>query len=49
MMTSLHYLLLISEVEEVEIFKVCLEYWSGLAADLYHEVPFKRQTFNKFG
>lgn len=37
---ALHYLVLISEVEEVEIFKICLEYWNGLAADLYKENPF---------
>ncbi|XP_042903085.1 exportin-1 isoform X2 [Parasteatoda tepidariorum] len=34
---ALHYLLLISEVEEVEIFKICLEYWNSLAAVLYRE------------
>lgn len=37
---ALHYLVLISEVEEVEIFKICLEYWNALATDLYREVPF---------
>ncbi|PSN52089.1 Exportin-1 [Blattella germanica] len=37
---ALHYLVLISEVEEVEIFKICLEYWNGLSADLYRESPF---------
>ncbi|CAL1266809.1 unnamed protein product [Larinioides sclopetarius] len=36
---ALYYLLLISEVEEVEIFKICLEYWNYLAADLYRESP----------
>lgn len=35
-----HYLLLISEVEETEIFKICLEYWNSLASELYHECPF---------
>ena len=30
----------ISEVEEVEVFKICLEYWSMLASDLYRENPF---------
>nr|MBE5725631.1 embargoed [Cucujiformia] len=34
---ALKYLLLISEVEEVEIFKICLEYWNALAQDLYRE------------
>ena len=37
---SLNYLILISEVDEVEIFKICLEYWNSLAADLYRESPF---------
>ncbi|XP_014239035.1 exportin-1 isoform X1 [Trichogramma pretiosum] len=36
---ALKYLTLISEVEEVEIFKICLEYWNGLASDLYRENP----------
>ena len=40
LLKSLHYLLLISEVDEVEIFKICLEYWNTLAADLYHECPY---------
>lgn len=37
---SLHYLVLISEVEEDEIFKICLEYWNILTADLYRETPY---------
>ena len=32
---ALQYLAFISEVDEVEIFKICLEYWNSLAADLY--------------
>jgi len=40
LLKSLHYLLLISEVDETEIFKICLEYWNSLAADLYRESPF---------
>ncbi len=40
LLQSLHYLILISEVEETEIFKICLEYWNTLAADLYRESPF---------
>jgi exportin-1 len=35
---ALEVLLLISEVEETEIFKICLEYWNVLAADLYREM-----------
>lgn len=37
---ALHYLVLISEVEEVEIFKICLEYWNNLASELYKESPY---------
>eukprot|EP00741_Cyanophora_paradoxa_P007524 tig00001154_g7277.t1 len=33
---GLSYLVNISQVEEVEIFKICLEYWNHLASDLYH-------------
>ena len=40
LLKSLHYLILISEVEEVEIFKICLEYWNSLASDLYRESPY---------
>nr|NVI73667.1 embargoed [Cucujiformia] len=36
---ALRYLVLISSVEEVEIFKICLEYWNSLASDLYRKVP----------
>ncbi|KAI1319900.1 Karyopherin transporter [Mortierella claussenii] len=32
------YLLKISEVYEREIFKICLEYWGKLVADLYEEL-----------
>lgn len=34
------YLLKLSEIEEREIFKICLEYWIKLISDLYHENPF---------
>ncbi|XP_046372994.1 exportin-1-like [Haliotis cracherodii] len=44
LMESLHYLIRISEVEEVEIFKICLEYWNSLAAELYRESPFSAST-----
>ncbi|KAK9731791.1 CRM1 / Exportin repeat 2 [Popillia japonica] len=37
---ALHYLVLISAVDEVEIFKICLEYWNSLASDLYRAVPY---------
>ena len=38
--SALNGLILISEVEEVEIFKIALEYWNTLAADLYRDAPF---------
>lgn len=41
---ALHYMLLVSEVEETEIFKICLEYWNFLAAELYRESPFSTST-----
>ncbi|KAM6202990.1 LOW QUALITY PROTEIN: exportin-1-like [Rhynchocyon petersi] len=40
LMEALHYMFLVSEVEETEIFKICLEYWNRLAAELYRESPF---------
>ena len=38
-MQALQYLILISEVEETEIFKICLEYWNALASELYRDSP----------
>ena len=32
---ALHYLVLISEVDETEIFKICLDYWNSLTQSLY--------------
>nr|NVI73602.1 embargoed [Cucujiformia] len=43
---ALRYLVLISEVEEVEIFKICLEYWNSLASELYIEVPVEGFTLS---
>ena len=40
LLEALHYLILISEVDETEIFKICLEYWNALSADLYRDSPF---------
>ena len=37
---ALQYLILISEVEDTEVFKICLEYWNSLTSDLYRESPF---------
>lgn len=39
---ALQYLVMISEVEDVEIFKICLEYWNNLANDLYKESPYSQ-------
>ena len=52
---ALKLLLLISEVEDVEIFKICLEYWGYLAQELYRNtdmssvhtnliIPFERDA-----
>ncbi|XP_022914564.1 exportin-1 [Onthophagus taurus] len=41
---ALHYLVLISAVDEVEIFKICLEYWNNLSSELYREVPYTCTT-----
>ncbi|XP_018012773.1 exportin-1 [Hyalella azteca] len=39
LLKALQYLILISEVEDTEVFKICLEYWNALASDLYRESP----------
>ncbi|CAK1540499.1 unnamed protein product [Leptosia nina] len=44
LMNALRYLVLISEVEDVEIFKICLEFWNALAADLYKIAPCSHST-----
>ncbi|CAD5118443.1 DgyrCDS7150 [Dimorphilus gyrociliatus] len=44
LMEAFKYLLLISEVEDVEVFKICLEYWNSLASELYRESPFTPST-----
>ncbi|KAG8014525.1 Exportin-1 [Nibea albiflora] len=44
LMEALHYMLLVSEVEETEIFKICLEYWNHLASELYRESPFSTSS-----
>ena len=36
--------MLISDVDEKEIFKICLEYWNTLAANLYQENPFSTSS-----
>lgn len=44
---ALGYLVMISEVEDVEIFKICLEYWNSLASELYKDSysSSQRRTF----
>ncbi|CAM6000598.1 unnamed protein product [Sphagnum balticum] len=37
---ALKYLLKISHVEEVEVFKICLDFWSWLACELWRESPY---------
>lgn len=48
LLEALKLLLLISEVEDVEIFKICLEYWGFLSQELYRNndllVAFSLQT-----
>lgn len=44
LLEALQYLVLISEVEEIEIFKICLEYWNILSAELYREVPYQQSA-----
>jgi exportin-1 len=39
--STLHYVTLISQVDETEIFKICLEFWNTLSSELYLEHPFK--------
>lgn len=41
LLAALHGLIMISEVEEVEIFKICLEYWNSLAGGLYEQIAFR--------
>ncbi|XP_047132277.1 exportin-1 isoform X2 [Hydra vulgaris] len=40
LLEGLQYLLLVSEVEDMEIFKICLEYWNSISSELYRESPF---------
>ncbi|KAK6636151.1 Exportin-1 [Polyplax serrata] len=35
LLKGLHYLVLISEVDDVEVFKICLECWSSIVSNLY--------------
>lgn len=41
---ALHFLVMISEVEDVEVFKICLEYWNNLVEDLYNSETFVSTT-----
>jgi exportin-1 len=42
------YLLKLSEVEEREIFKICLEYWIKLVSDLYNDHSFSAVETHSF-
>lgn len=44
LINALNYLVLISKVEEVEVFKICLEYWNILAVNLYKEGSYSVNT-----
>lgn len=33
------YLVQLSTVDDIEIFRICLDYWHQLTSDLYHEAP----------
>eukprot|EP00124_Ichthyophonus_hoferi_P001094 Ihof_evm13s50 gene=Ihof_evmTU13s50 len=39
-----YYLVQISDVDETEIFKICLEYWNTLSESLYNESPYTVST-----
>ena len=39
LLQGLRYMVMCSTVEDKEIFKICLEYWNGLAASLYKASP----------
>jgi exportin-1 len=32
------YMVQLSQVEELEVFKICLDYWTNFTQELYHEV-----------
>uniref|UniRef100_A0A914UYM9 Exportin-1/Importin-beta-like domain-containing protein n=2 Tax=Plectus sambesii TaxID=2011161 RepID=A0A914UYM9_9BILA len=42
------YMLKISEVDDVEIFKICLDYWNWMSAELYRECPFLCSSMGSF-
>lgn len=39
LLMAVMYLIVISQVEDVEVFKICLEYWGSLTEQLYKECP----------
>ena len=50
LITGLFYLVRVSEVDDVEIFRICLEAWHMLAFDLYQtDNEFKRQGYGGGG
>lgn len=42
------YLIYISEIDDTELFKICLEYWGSFCEDLYKESPHTVSTNNPF-
>ncbi|KAI6214003.1 Importin N-terminal domain-containing protein [Aphelenchoides besseyi] len=43
---ALKYMLKISEVEDMEIFKICMDYWNWLTSELFRESPFSETQIN---
>lgn len=41
---ALKHLLKISQVEDTEVFKICLDYWNWLTSELFRESPFEMQS-----
>ncbi|CAF1151407.1 unnamed protein product [Adineta steineri] len=46
LLEALQYLVFISEVDDIEIFKICLEYWNILSSELYREVPYQQTALS---
>lgn len=41
LLLALKYLLRLSQIEDVEVFKICLDYWNWLSLELFRESPFE--------
>jgi exportin-1 len=48
---ALSTLIRLTEIEDVEVFKICLDFWNWLCAELYREAPFDNRfaMFDTFG